>query len=94
MVYTLRITLTIRTVRAGGDFVNPKKLVEDVRELREKCRPLSESMLRGSSHRGAYYIDEDVSCALGCDLDCSDREHVPMRRLKWSVRSKKQVPGA
>ena len=63
-------------VEADGNFLNPKKLVDGLRNLFAKLETVVREFAARASPEGDVPVDEDVSRALSCKFGCSEYGHV------------------
>ena len=88
MIDTLHTNVTARAIGAGGYFSNTKKLVDDMRKLREELEAAVRKNITLASPKGNETVDQDVGRTLSCKFSRSDSAKMSARRLKRSVKSK------
>lgn len=80
----------IRLVEAGNYFTNALKLVDSVQKLQPKLEAVAQAYAVRASEEGNASVDGDVDRVPGCQLGCSDSQHV---RAAAETLSEKQHVG-
>ena len=76
VVNTLYTTVSAWMVGTGGDFVNIKKLIDDVRKLGTELETFVREDATRAPPKGNVSVDKDVGRALSCKFSGGDGEHV------------------
>lgn len=76
MVYTFHPIVILQVAGAGGNFVDPEKLIDGVRELGASLEAVARQYAARASSERKIRADDNVSRALSGELGRCDCEHV------------------
>ena len=91
VVPTVHPAVVISMVGTGGDFATPKKLMDDVRKLREKSEAVFQEHAAQISPKASVLVGEHDNCAPSALNSAAVAANKSALRVKRSGTSKVQV---